>query len=220
MAEVVLDVEKRDKIGKQGSRQIRRSGKVPGIFYMHGEDSIPIAVDAKQLHHVIHTETSVIDLNFDSGGKRKCVIREIQWDPIHVRPLHIDLMGIKLTEKVQVEVPIHLVGTPLGVKLGGGILQQIVRALPVECLPMDIPEHIEVDVSNLEIGHTMRVETIQLEKVKVLLDPSQTIAVVRPPKLVVETPVEAEPEITEPEVVGQKKEEEEEEPKEKSKEKS
>ncbi|HEX9655085.1 MAG TPA: 50S ribosomal protein L25, partial [bacterium] len=123
-------------------------------------------------------------------------------------PMHVDFLGIKLTEKIEVEVPIRLTGTPVGVKLNGGIMQQIVRVLRIECLPADIPEHIDIDVSHLDIGHNVRVENLQLERVKVLLDPSQTIAVVLPPKLIVETPVAAEAEITEPEVVGQKKEKE------------
>jgi len=208
MAEIILNVEKREKVGKQTSKQARRMGKVPGIFYMHGEDSVPVSVDAKQLFNVIRTEGSIIDLNFTGGDKKKCIIREVQWDPIYVRPMHVDFLGIKLTEKIEVEVPIRLTGTPVGVKLNGGIMQQIVRVLRIECLPADIPEHIDIDVSHLDIGHNVRVENLQLERVKVLLDPSQTIAVVLPPKLIVETPVAAEAEITEPEVVGQKKEKE------------
>jgi large subunit ribosomal protein L25 len=221
MAEITLNVEKRDKVGKQISKQIRRRDKVPGIFYMHGEDSIPVAVDSKQLFNAIRTEGSVVDLSFDNGEKKKCVIREVQWHPIHVRPIHVDLMGIKLTEKIQVEVPIHLTGSAVGVKLHGGILQHILRELPIECLPADIPPHIDVDISNLEIGQAVRVENLKLENIKVLLDPAQAIAVVVPPKLTVEAAPAAEEEITEPEVVGQKKEKEkeEEELKEKEKEK-
>ncbi len=211
MAEIILNVEKREKVGKQVSKQTRRMGKVPGIFYMHGEDSVAVSVDAKQLFNAIRTEGSIVDLTFGTGDKRKCVIREVQWDPIHVRPLHVDLMGIKLTEKLQVEVPIHLTGTAVGVKLSGGILQQILRDLPIECLPADIPAHVDVDVSNLEIGQNVRIENLNLDKIKILLDPSQTIAVVVPPKLTAEpTAVTEEAEITEPEVVGQKKEKDEE----------
>lgn len=210
MAEIILNVEKREKVGKQFSKQARRMGKVPGIFYMRGEDSVAVSVDAKQLFNAIRTEGSIVDLNFDSGDKRKCVIREVQWDPIHVRPLHVDLMGIKLTEKIQVDVPIHLTGTAVGVKLNGGIMQQVLRDLPIECLPADIPAHIDIDVSNLEIGHNVRVENLNLDRIKILLDPSQTIAVVVPPKLAAEPTATPEAEITEPEVVGQKKEKEEE----------
>ncbi len=221
MAEITLNVEKRDKVGKQISKQIRRRDKVPGIFYMHGEDSIPVAVDSKQLFNAIRTEGSIVDLSFDNGEKKKCVIREVQWHPIHVRPIHVDFMGIKLTEKIQVEVPIHLTGSAVGVKLHGGILQHILRELPIECLPTDIPPHIDVDISNLEIGQAVRVENLKLQNIKVLLDPAQAIAVVVPPKLTVEAAPAAEEEITEPEVVGQKKEKEkeEEELKEKEKEK-
>jgi large subunit ribosomal protein L25 len=214
MAEIILEVQKREKVGKQISKQMRRAGKVPGIFYIHGEDSIPVSVDSKQLFNAIRTEGTIVDLNFDSGDKRQCVIREVQWDPIHVRPIHVDLLGIKLTEKIQVEVPIHLSGTAVGVKLNGGIMQQILRELPIECLPGDIPERIDIDVTNLDIGHNIRVENLQLEKIKILLEPSQTIAVVVPPKLTAEPAAAPEAEAAEPELVGQKKEKEEEEGKE------
>ncbi|MFQ5753025.1 MAG: 50S ribosomal protein L25 [bacterium] len=211
MAELVLNLEKRKDVGKKANKQLRKMGKIPGIYYIHGEESIPFVINAKQLHNVIHTETSILNLKFDSGKNAKCVIRDIQWDPVNDQPLHVDFMGIKLTEKVQVEIPIHLVGTPVGVKQEGGVLQQIIRELSIESLPMDIPEHVEIDVSHLNIGDTCRVEELNIEKVKILSDPSQSIASVRPPRVVVEPTVEVEEEIVEPEVVGQKKEEGEEE---------
>ncbi|MFQ5602780.1 MAG: 50S ribosomal protein L25 [bacterium] len=213
MVETVLTIEERKNVDKKSTKQLKKEGKVPGIYYMHGQSSIPFAIDAKQLHNIIHTETSVIDLNFDTGKKAKCVIRDIQWDPLYDKPIHVDLMGIKLTEKVQVNIPLHLMGDPVGVKQEGGVLQQTIREISIESLPMDIPEHIEIDVSHLKIGDSFRVEELDIEKVKILTDPSQTIAAVRPPRVAVEptVEVEVEEEAAEPEVVGQKKEEPEEE---------
>ncbi|MFQ6115142.1 MAG: 50S ribosomal protein L25 [bacterium] len=214
MEEIVLNAETRKNVGKKATKQLRNTGKVPGIYYFHGEDSVPIAVDEKHLKKLIHEETSIFNLRFDSGKKSRCVIREVQWDPLWGKPLHVDLMGVKLTEKVTVAVPVHLVGTPIGVKQSGGILQHLIREIEIEALPLDIPEHFEIDVSDLDIGDGIRVEEISIEKVKVLSDPSQSIVVVRPPKVAVEPTVEEieeEEEVTEPEVVGQKKEEAEEE---------
>ncbi|MFQ5863977.1 MAG: 50S ribosomal protein L25 [bacterium] len=212
MAEIVLNVETRKKVGKKATKQLRNLGKVPGIYYFHGEDSVPIAVDEKHLKNLVHTETSIFNLKFDNGKSSKCVIREVQWDPLWGKPLHVDLMGVKLTERVTVAVPVHLVGTPAGVKQSGGILQHLVREIEIEALPLDIPEHLELDVSDLDIGDVLRVEDITIEKAKILSDPSQSIAVVRPPIVTAEPTVEEEEEeeeeeVTEPEVVGQKKEE-------------
>ena len=209
MSEVVLNIEKRSEIGKQAAKRLRRSGKTPGIYYIHGEESVPIALDNKELYSVIHHEASIIDLKFDSGDKSKYVIREIQWHPVQDEPIHVDLMGIKMTEKGQFEVPVHLAGNPVGVKQQGGVLEQIIREISIECLPGDIPEHLEVDVTDLEIGDAIRVDMLAIDKVKILTDPSQSIAIVRAPRVVEEEEaVVEEEEGAEPEVVGEKKDEE------------
>lgn len=214
MEELVLNIEKREKVGKKDTNQLRKNGKVPGVYYFHGQDTIPIAVDEKQLKSVVQSESSIIDLNFNNGEKTKCVIREVQWDPIYSKALHVDLMGVKLTEKVTVNVPIHLVGIPVGVNVGGGILQQTLREIEIESLPLDIPENIEVDITHLDIGDTITVEDLSIDKVRILTETSRTVVVIRPPVVTVEPEVEAveeEEEAAEPEVVGQKKEETEEE---------
>ncbi|MCG8604249.1 50S ribosomal protein L25 [bacterium] len=211
MSQVVLNIEKRENVGKQVAKRLRKEGKTPGIFYMHGEDSIAVTLDSKELYTVIHTEASIVDLKFSSGKESKCVIRDIQWHPVSDQPLHVDLMGIKMTEKVQVEVPIHLVGNPVGVKQEGGVLEQIIREISIECLPGDIPEHLEIDVSDLSIGDTFKIEQLQIDKVKILTDPSQSVAAVRVPRVILEPEVELEEEAEEPELIGEEKEEQEEE---------
>lgn len=213
MAEVSLGVEKRETVGKKANKQLRREGKIPGIYYFHGEDSVSLVVNEKELKSVIHSESSIVDLNFDDKKKVKCVIREVQWDPVDSYPLHVDFMGIKLTEIVHVEVPVHLVGTPIGVKQEGGILQHIIRELSIESLPLDIPEHIDIDITDLDIGDGVRVEDISIEKVKILNEPTQSIVVIRPPVIEVEPePEEVEGELeeegAEPEADDAKKEDE------------
>ena len=211
MAEV-LNVEKRENLSRSESRRLRRTGRVPGIYYIHGEESLPLSVDLKEFQSVIHSDANIVDLAFpDQKHQVKCVIREVQWDPVQSNPLHVDFLGVKLTEKVTVAIPVHLVGTSTGVKNNGGILQHVIRELNVECLPLDIPEHFEIDVTDLEVGDAIHISDISIDKVTILNDSDQSIAIVRPPAVVVEEVEEvAEAEVTEPEIVGEKKDEAEE----------
>jgi large subunit ribosomal protein L25 len=206
--ELHLKVEPR-ATGKKAAKSLRREGKVPGIYYLHGEESIPVAVDARALRTITQTESSVIDLEFSDGRKTKCVVREVQRDPVRGELLHVDLMGIRLEEKVTVEVAVHIVGVPIGVKEKGGVLHQALRHLEIECLPLDIPEFIEVDVSGLDVHDSVHVSDIQLEGIKILTEPEQSIATVRPPKVhveAVEAVVEEAEAEAEPEVVGREAE--------------
>ena len=207
MAEALLNLSIRQDSGKKIARQMRRTGAIPGIFYIHGQNSVPVAVDEKALRTVIISKANLVDLKFDTGRSEKCVIREVQWDPLTSRPLHVDLMGIKLTEKIRIKVAVRLTGSPAGVK-EGGTLQTMLRELEVECLPLDIPEAIAIDVSHLKIQDTIHVSDLQIEKVRILNDPGHVVATVLPPKME-EAPAAAEAteEKAEPEVIGRKKEE-------------
>ncbi len=207
MAEALLNLSIRKEIGKKGARQMRRTGAIPGIFYIHGQDSVPISVNEKNLRTVIVSKANLVNLKFDNGRIEKCVIREVQWDPLTSSPLHVDLMGIKLTEKIKVKVSVRLAGSPVGVK-EGGTLQTMLRELEIECLPLDIPEAISIDVSGLKIQDSVHVGDVQLDKVRILNDPEQVIVSVLPPKLE-EAPAAVAPteEKAEPEVIGRKKEE-------------
>ncbi|MDZ7289210.1 MAG: 50S ribosomal protein L25 [candidate division KSB1 bacterium] len=220
MAEVALNLTIRQETGKKWARRMRRTGAIPGIFYTHGEASIPVTVDEKALRSVILSKANLVELKFDNGRKEKCVIREVQWDPLSSRPLHVDLMGIKLTERIKVSVSVRLTGSPQGVK-EGGILQTMLRELDIECLPLDIPEDIAIDVSGLKIQDAIHVGDIKLDKVRILNDPDQVIATVLAPKLEEAPAAAPAEEAAEPEVIGHgKKEEAEAEPAEgKSKEK-
>jgi len=208
MSEIVLTVEKREATGKQVSKRLRRQGRIPGVYYIHGEEAVPFSVDEKQVHQLLRTDASIVDLQFESGKKVKCILRDVQWHPLQDRPVHVDLMGVKMTEEIEVDVPIHLVGEPVGVKRDGGVLQQNVREITVQCLPGDIPEHLEVDISHLEVGGALHIADLELEKVKILNDPTQSIAVVVPPRVEVAPAGPEEEEGVEPEVVGEEKKEE------------
>ncbi len=210
MSEVKLKATKREGTGKQVAKKLRRNGLIPAIYYFHGQDSIPIAIDAKGFQTMLSEEVTIVDLEFDNGDVLPSVIREIQWDPVTTKPLHVDFLGVKLDEAVTVEVPLHLVGTPNGVKNQGGVLQFLVRAVEIECLPRDIPEHIEVDVSGLNVHDSITVGDLETPNFQIITDPETVIASVVPPRIEVEAEEAEVEEEQEPEVVSKKKEEEEE----------
>ena len=212
MSEQKVNLATRTETGKQVAKKLRREGRVPGVYYHHGDEIMLFSIDRKELQRLLGQETTVVDITFDGKSEKKCIIREVQFDPLTNQPIHVDLMGVTLTEKITVDVPIHLMGTPKGVKDDGGVLQHHVREIEIECLPTDIPEHIEVDVSHLKIGDVVHASDISVEKVKILADPETVIANVVPPRVVETVAVEAEEgeEAAEPEVVGKKEEGEEE----------
>ena len=183
MAEANLHCELREKTGKQQAKALRNNGKVPAIFYAHEQDSIPIALNEKELSSLLHREVNIINVIFPDKKEKKSILREVQRDPVTGHVVHIDLMGIKLTEKIRLSIPIVLKGTPIGVK-EGGILEHILREVEVEGLPLEIPEHIEVDVSELKIGDVVRLEKITIDKVRFVTDIHHAVANVIHPKVV------------------------------------
>lgn len=180
-----LHVEPREKTGHRISRKLRRTGKIPAIFYASKEKSTLLSVDLKEFEHVIHHEVNVLDVVFSNGETRKCVIREVQRDPVTDVPIHVDLMGVSLTEKIRMKVPIVLKGVPIGVK-EGGILEQLLREVEVEGLPLDLPEHIEIDVSHLEMGKSITLENVQTDKFRFVTELTHPVAMVLHPKVVKE----------------------------------
>jgi large subunit ribosomal protein L25 len=213
MAEITLNVETRTGAGTQFVKKMRRDGQVPGVYYFHGKQNIPFFLERQSLRAVWGHESTLLDVVFDGNEHKKCVIREIQFDPISGRPIHVDLMGVKMTEKLKVSVHVLLTGVPEGVKVGGGTLQQIMREVEVECLPADLPEAIELDVTNLNIGDSLSISNIQIEKVAVLGDPDTVLVTIAAPRVEVEPEVEApvSDASAQPEVITRKAKEDEEE---------
>jgi large subunit ribosomal protein L25 len=214
MAAVVIEAKKREEIGSGNARKFRREGKVPGVFYIDGQDSIPILFDHKELNYFLNHAHGLVDLEI-SGEKAplKCVLKEVQYHPVTEEPLHVDFLGVKMGEKIQLSVPLVLRGTPEGLK-AGGILEHLIRELEVECLPKDIPDNLEVDVSGLSVGKSIHVGDLQFENVLILDDPGETVALVEMPRVQVsevEEVAEMGEEPEEPEVIGKRKQEEEQE---------
>lgn len=211
MNELTIEAEVRKEVHR-GNNALRRNGKVPGIFYSAGEDNIPLAVAEKSLKPFIYTsETYIVNLKLDNGTMKKCIMRDIDFDPITDRPIHFDFQGLREDRKITVEVPVVITGgTPQGVR-DGGVLQHVLHKLRVSCLPMHIPDHIEINAENLKINHFVHAGDITIENVTILDNPTAAVVGIVPPQKEVET-VAAVPgaeEIAEPEVIAKGKKAEE-----------
>ncbi len=161
MAEQTLRAEKRDGSGKGVARKLRAAGGVPGVLYGGGMDALPLAVDSKDLYHVLHTGAGanvLVDLQVD-GKKHLVLAREVQRDHIRGRFIHVDFLAIRRDERITIDVPIRVIGEAPGVKTGG-VVEHHLWDLHLECLPGDVPEAIEADVSSLELGDGLKVGDI------------------------------------------------------------
>jgi large subunit ribosomal protein L25 len=214
-----LEAQTRKPGTKNEARRVRRDGKIPAVVYGAGKDSLPISVDPRVVTRILNSETghnTIFDLALN-GENTKAMIVDWQYEPIKGRLLHIDLKRIALDKVLRVSVPIFLEGEAAGVKQEGGILEQMLREVEIECLPADIPSHIDVDVSHLTFGKVLRVSDLpHSEKLKFLTDANQPVAHVTSVKEeVVVTTEAAAAEATaapaEPEVIKKGKQETEEE---------
>jgi large subunit ribosomal protein L25 len=213
MATATLSAKKRTQAGKGVARKLRGAEQIPGIIYGHNREPQMLAVDGRELDRLldrVSAETTVVELDID-GTTSRTLIREIQRHPFKRQILHIDFLELVAGEKVTVNVPLILVGTPAGVRNAGGVLDQIMREVQVEVDPANIPNHIDVDVSALEVNTSLHVSDIKVpEGVEVLDDADATICVVTPPR--VETEAAAAPEgaeaPAEPELIRKPKPEE------------
>jgi large subunit ribosomal protein L25 len=213
----VLEAQSREAGTKNDAKRVRRDGKIPAVVYGAGKDSLSISVDPRVVSRILNSETghnTIFDLAM-GGEKTKAMIVDWQYEPIKGRLLHIDLKRIALDKVLRVSVPIFLVGESAGVKQEGGIMEQVLREVEIECLPTDIPNHIDADVSQLTFGKVLRVSDLpHSEKLKFLTDANQPVAHVTSVKEeVVATPDAAAAEAaapSEPEVIKKGKQDEEE----------
>lgn len=223
MAEVTLKAKKRDITTKGAVNQLRRDGFIPGVFYIKGNDAIPIVVEEGDLNHLVFTSESYLvqlKIDGDSDEMHESIFREVQFDPVTDKVVHFDLRGITRGEVIELEIPLALKGTPIGVK-EGGILQQTLHKLHIECLPRNIPSYLEYDVTELKFGDTVIVEDLSFENVTILNSPNTTVISIVAPVTIEEPETEEEElldeeEAQEPEVIKKGKAEDEEESEEKS----
>jgi len=220
MAEIVVNAKGRDDRGKNAARRLRRQGLVPGIVYGGKGGNIAVAVDPKALQKVLRSEAgrnTILKLDIAGAGATNAILKDLQVDPIKDSLLHADFYRIAMDVAIRVTVPINIRGEARGVKVDGGILELITREIEVECLPGDIPERIDVDVSDLGLNGALRVSDLPANaKVKILESADQVVVHVvsikeeeapAPAAVAVEGEAAAAP--AEPEVLKKGKKEEE-----------
>src|SRR5689334_22029853 len=207
-----LTVSSRTTAGKGAARTLRREGKVPAGIYGHGREAESVSVETAALKKMlvgISAGTTIVDVTVDNRAPVKALIREIQRDSL--RPaeiIHLDLYEVRGDEEITLQVPVRLIGIPDGVRNFGGVLDHVLRELEIEVLPADIPEHVDLDVTALAIGHSLFVRDLQVPKAKVLNDPDTPICTVVAPRAE-EAPAAVaateEPTVAEPELIRKPK---------------
>lgn len=183
MAEVKLNAKKRASIGKGSARKARAASRVPAIVYGRGMEPTPIEVDRREFVAALQTDAGMnvlLEIQLD-GSSTTALTRELQTDPVRGTLLHADFVKVDLTVEIEVEVPVHLVGEAAGTK-EGGVLEQPLFTVQVRCLPADVPESVDADISGLNIGDSLSVASlVTTGKFEILTDPEAVIAAVAAP---------------------------------------
>jgi len=195
MATVGLKAKVRENVGKESAQKTRAAGLIPAVLYGEGEQPVPLAVNAKEFYPVMRTkarENVILDLAIEGAerGECKAIIREIQYHPVRRDILHVDFQHISMTKEITINVPVMVLGEPVGVKSHGGILEHLLREVEVQCLPASIPDRVTVDVSELDIGDSLQVKHLMVEGVKILTNPEMSVVTVVAPTVVEEVKVE------------------------------
>jgi len=219
--DITVNANSREGVGKGPTRRLRAQGMIPAALYGEGGEAMPVAVSAKEIANILRSGTGhntifKLALAHVDGEPANVIIKDYQVDPVKGRLLHADLLRLSMTATTRVSVSVETVGEPAGVKTDGGILELQLRDIEVECLPGDIPEHLNVDVSNLNIGDHVTVADLvyDREKVKLFVDQHQIVAGVLAPRMIEEVAPVVAPEgeeaaAAEPEVIKKGKTEEE-----------
>ena len=208
MPRITVQSQIRHEFGKNANRRLRAAGRVPGIVYGRNVEPVAVSVEPKDLDRILFSDTghnTIFTLKY-RDQEQQVLIREYQRDPVGDEFLHADFMAVSMDRTMVFDVPVETVGTAEGVKMYGGILDLVVREIHLECLPGDLPDHIRVDVSDLEIGDSVRVEQLDVDtdRVKILSDPDLTILTIAAPSVEADADeIMLEDETGEPEIVGE-----------------
>ena len=170
-----IDINKRESLGKKGVKQLRREGMIPGIYYSpNSESSTPIVISQGDFQEAVKSGARIF--NISVGEKKQNVLfKSVQYHPVTDQVLHIDLYGIRMDRAVNIKIPVHLIGDPIGVTEEGGVISQATMEIEITCLPGDIPEFVETDVSGLAIGDAINVGILQLDEKITLITPEDTV---------------------------------------------
>lgn len=175
--EYKLEVEKRTKANKKDLKELRKSGKIPGIYYSYdSKESLPFFIEQSVINNALKSDANIFAINV--GGKDRTVLfKSVQYHPVTEQMTHIDLYGVNMDKPVIVKVPINLTGTPIGVKEEGGVLNQVSQEIEVKCLPGDIPNVLDINIDELSIGDTITAESIKLDDTLELISSTDMLIV-------------------------------------------
>ena len=192
-----INVGERTHKGKSKIRALRRDGKIPGVYYYHGEENVSLEIDKKNLYHALSTGQHVFEVTMN-GETQYVMIKAVQYHPVTDEVMHVDLMRVRRSEKMTFTIPIVLEGDAIGVE-EGGVLSQILTAIDINCLPTDVPESINVDISDLELNSTISIVDITdiPDDVEIVTSEESTVATITPPKEEEEPVIEEEEELAE-----------------------
>jgi large subunit ribosomal protein L25 len=214
MEKTKLKASERKDFTKSTVKRFRKEGLIPGVFYSKSNTPIHINVVDKAINPLVFTaKTHLISLELEGHEEYECIIKDVQFDPVTDRVIHFDLLGLMKGEKIILEIPVQLIGTPVGVK-EGGVIQHVMHKIEVECLPRNIPEHIVVDVSGLKLGDSIHIGDLNYEDIEFTDSKESLIVQVTHAKVKEEAAPAAEGEVEElkePEVISKGKQEENEE---------
>jgi large subunit ribosomal protein L25 len=213
ITDITINANVREGVGKGFARRLRMQGQIPAAVYGEGQDPVAVAVNAKEIAQILRSDTghnSIFNLVIGEGSPTTVIIKDWYVDPVKGKLLHADLLRLSLTETTRVKVSIEAVGEPIGVRLESGILDLGLREVEVECLPTDIPDQIQIDVSGLRLGEHATVADLVYDrtKIKVLADEQQVVAGVLASRLSEAVAAEGETAGSEPEVIKKGKGEE------------
>lgn len=208
MSEVILAASKREEKGSGVARGLRRNGQVPGVVYGSSIEPVMVSMDGLELQRLLRSDHSLINLKIDKD-ERRVVIKDVQSHPVSGNLLHIDFLEVVAGQEISVTVPIHFVGTAKGTKMGG-IFTTLRSDIAINVLPRYMPESIEIDVNDLEIGDAVRVKDLNYENISFQDDDNELLCQVYEPKKVEETTEDEEADVSaEPEVINAKDDKEE-----------
>ncbi|MBN2703945.1 MAG: 50S ribosomal protein L25 [Pontiellaceae bacterium] len=205
MEDKKLIAKKRDLEGSGNARRLRGAGSLPGVVYGADKDPVSVLVDIHDFGQILHHHTSeslIIDITVEGEGEMSVLVKEVQHHPVTSELMHVDFMRVEADRPIHVDIEIELVGDAAGVK-SGGLLDQVMHTIGVECLPADLVEKFEINVARLEIGQALHVSDLKLDaKYKVLVDDEAIVASISGPTAEAD---EEEEGASEPEVIGEKK---------------
>lgn len=194
MKDIALAAEQRQGKGKGAAHQLRFSGRIPAVMYGPETEPTSLTIEERAFRTAMkqaggQSTLFTLDIN---GKQSKVILREIQRDPVSNKVLHLDFHAISMNRPIHISIPVHFTGIAKGVKAEGGIMQVVMREIEISCLPANIPEHVEVDVTELGIGDSIHVSKLNIPNATILGEPTRTVVVISAPTIIkVETPVAA-----------------------------